>query len=90
MIKIPRHQVRIIMDIIPIPVMDSTIEMAIMVENLLKNLSNNGLFSVILDEKYSTQVSHTTSKEEMNVDLTPKKHRDFCKPLKTRGTSRTV
>jgi len=36
-------------------------------------------FDFILDEKYSTQVSRATSKEEMNVDLTPKKHRDFCK-----------
>jgi hypothetical protein len=33
----------------------------------------------ILDEKYSSQVSRATSKEEMNVDLTPKKHKDFCK-----------
>ena len=33
---------------------------------------------IILDDKYSTQVSHTTSKGEMNVDLTPKKHKDFC------------
>jgi len=34
---------------------------------------------IILDEKYSTQVSRATSKEEMNVNLTPKKQRDFCK-----------
>lgn len=32
-----------------------------------------------LDEKYSNQVSRATSKEEMNVDLTPKKQKDFCK-----------
>ena len=33
--------------------------------------------SFILEEKYSSQVSRATSKEEMNVDLTPKRQRDF-------------
>ncbi|CAF0802050.1 unnamed protein product [Rotaria sordida] len=33
------------------------------------------------DEKYSTQVSRATSKEEMNVNLTPKKHKDFLETL---------
>ncbi|CAF4087837.1 unnamed protein product [Rotaria sp. Silwood2] len=33
------------------------------------------------DEKYSRQISRTTSKEEMNVDLTPKKQRDIVETL---------
>ncbi|CAF3434359.1 unnamed protein product [Rotaria sp. Silwood1] len=33
------------------------------------------------DEKYSRQISRTTSKEEMNVDLTPKKQKDFIETL---------
>ena len=43
-----------------------------------------------LDEKYSNQVSRATSKEEMNVDLTPKKQKDFCKSFASCCTSRTV
>ncbi|CAM4755971.1 unnamed protein product [Rotaria magnacalcarata] len=33
------------------------------------------------DEKFSRQMSRATSKEEMNVDLTPKKHKDFSETL---------
>jgi hypothetical protein len=36
---------------------------------------------ILLDEKYSAQVSRATSKEEMNVDLTPKKYKDYCNSL---------
>lgn len=33
--------------------------------------------NLILEEKYLSQASRATSKEEMNVDLTPKRQRDF-------------
>ena len=66
------------MDIILIQVLDPMIEMVIMVfDSKFKKYHN--CFIMILDEKHSAQVSRTASKEEMNVDLTPKRNKDFCK-----------
>ena len=41
-------------------------------------LNSQIVFLPILDDKYSRNVSRATSKDEMNVDLTPKKQKDFC------------
>jgi hypothetical protein len=66
------------MAIILIQVLDLMIVTVIMVFDL-KFKKYHNCFIMILDEKHSAQVSRATSKEEMNVDLTPKRNKDFCK-----------
>ena len=67
------------MDIILTRVWDLSIDMTMLVGSSQGSESDLTGVLVFADEKYSQNVSRATSKDEMNVDLTPKKQKDLCK-----------